>query len=272
MGSVESPRAKATVPTAAKDLLEAVKDGEAPESTDTNLRYAGYASKVKRLLLSAHRYVAYTSELAESMRPVAHPYLVTSGYAVSWLYLAGDVGYEGYKKYHHNQTIRAGLQESTATDKPASSSTAVSTTSTPTSSHIPAIEDYRAVMAQRAVFQSIASMGLPALMIHTIVKHSGRWLRHAKNVKIRTYGPVGVSLSSPLVTCVLIISAWSGHGPRITIHLRRAGRARRRNCLPQRLRVLWRAWSSRAQRHSGGSCTTQYPREEGALDLGCNTA
>ena len=59
--------------------------------------------------------------------------------------------------------------------------------------HVPAIEDFRSVMVQRAVFQSIASMGLPAFTIHSIVRYSGRALKNAKNTTIRTYGPIGVS-------------------------------------------------------------------------------
>ena len=58
--------------------------------------------------------------------------------------------------------------------------------------HVPAIEDFRAVMVQRAVFQSIASMGLPAFTIHSIVRYSGRALKNARNTTIRTYGPIGV--------------------------------------------------------------------------------
>ena len=59
--------------------------------------------------------------------------------------------------------------------------------------HVPLLEDYRSVMAQRAVFQSLASMGLPAFTIHSIVRYSGRALKDAKNTRIRTYGPIGVS-------------------------------------------------------------------------------
>ena len=58
---------------------------------------------------------------------------------------------------------------------------------------VPAIEDYRAVMAQRAVFQGIASMGLPAFTIHSIVRYSGQALKDVKNTRIRSYGPIGVS-------------------------------------------------------------------------------
>ena len=63
------------------------------------------------------------------------------------------------------------------------------------SGYVPIIEDYRSVMLQRAVFQSVASMGLPAFTIHSIVRYSGRALKDAKNVRIRTYGPIGVSVT-----------------------------------------------------------------------------
>ena len=48
-------------------------------------------------------------------------------------------------------------------------------------------------MVQRAVFQSVASMGLPAFTIHSLVRYSGRALKDAKNTTIRTYGPIGAS-------------------------------------------------------------------------------
>lgn len=57
---------------------------------------------------------------------------------------------------------------------------------------IPLIEDYRMVMAKRGVFQSLASMGLPALTIHTLVKHSGRALKSSRSALLRTWGPIGV--------------------------------------------------------------------------------
>lgn len=63
--------------------------------------------------------------------------------------------------------------------------------------HIPLIEDYRMVMAKRAVFQSIASMGLPAFTIHSVVKHSGRLLRNNKSAFVRTWAPIGVSKHVP---------------------------------------------------------------------------
>lgn len=183
-------------------------------------------------MLSAHRYVAYTSDIGESFRPVAHPYLVKGAYAVSWLYLTGDVAHEGYKAYIRNQKVlhpenylepptQISKQETENKDMAATGRAtgvvgqvhqlAQKATSTEgvklggqgsvltggevVAGRIPAIEDYRAVMAQRAVFQGVASMGLPAFTIHSIVRYSGRAMKDMKNKTLRTWGPIGVSTS-----------------------------------------------------------------------------
>ena len=57
------------------------------------------------------------------------------------------------------------------------------------------LEDYRTVVVQRALFQGIASMGLPMLTIHSIVRYAGRAMKDVKNPKLRMWGPVGLGLS-----------------------------------------------------------------------------
>ena len=136
----------------------------APPSTDSNIRYAAYASRIRTALLSAQRYVAYTSDIGESFRPVAHPNVVRTAYGISWAYLIGDVAHEGYKAYCSNQRIlhpnlpREAAQEryndaksdmKTATDEAGVSLEPRKVTP---------LEDYRTVMVQRALFQGIASM------------------------------------------------------------------------------------------------------------------
>ncbi|KAL3441256.1 mitochondrial 18 KDa protein-domain-containing protein [Aspergillus insuetus] len=189
------------------------------DSTDTPYRYAGYANRLRTLLLSAHRYVAYTSDIGESFRPVAHPWLVRSAYGISWTYLIGDVAHEGYKAYLRNRRVLAppceaykdssdlthqqivmgmatGNVAGSLTSSSPSSSGGESETLTPwPSTHIPLIEDYRLIMAKRAVFQSVASMGLPALTIHTVVRYSGRALKGSKTTFMRTWVPIGLGLS-----------------------------------------------------------------------------
>ncbi|KAG8631822.1 hypothetical protein KVT40_000962 [Elsinoe batatas] len=205
--------------TADSDMWSSLYDGTAPETTDTNLRYAGYAARVKTVLLSAHRYVAYTSDIGESFRPVAHPYLVKGAYGVSWAYLLGDVGHEGYKAWVRNQKVLHPEQYSddaagtathsghTVTEKVKGAAEAVKTqlgagnvsledSLVRNPGKVVPLEDYRAVMAQRAIFQGVASMGLPAFTIHSLVKYSGRAMKDVKNVKVRTWGPIGLGLAA----------------------------------------------------------------------------
>ncbi|ORY05815.1 mitochondrial 18 KDa protein-domain-containing protein [Clohesyomyces aquaticus] len=203
-------------------MWEVLYEGKAQESTDSNLRYAAYASRIRTIMMSAHRYVAYTSDIGESFRPIAHPFLVRGAYAVSWLYLTGDVSYEGYKAYLRNQRVlhpelRLGAKEpATDNSTQASLSSTVEklklgagitvkdetgvtggiTGGAVVPGRVPAIEDYRAVMAQRAVFQAVASMGLPAFTIHSIVRYSGRAMKDMKNKTLRTYGPIGLGLAA----------------------------------------------------------------------------
>ena len=156
----------------------------APDSIDTNFRYAAYASRARTILTSAHRYIAYTSDVGESFRPVAYPWLVRGAYGISWAYLIGDVTNEGYKAYRQNQEMLRTPSE--FAHEPTQERHALKTVS------VPLVNDYRAVMAKRAAFQGVASMGLPALTIHAAVKHSGRALKDVRNVKLRTWGPIGV--------------------------------------------------------------------------------
>ena len=91
---------------------------------------------------------------------------------------------EGYKAYSTQYP---------AATTPASEFVAAEASLVP--AHVPARHDYKTVMAERALFQSIASMGLPAFTIHSAVKYSGKYLKDSKNVRLRTWGPIGLGLS-----------------------------------------------------------------------------
>ncbi|KAJ5480881.1 hypothetical protein N7539_006775 [Penicillium diatomitis] len=188
------------------------------DSTESPVRYAAYAQRIRTILLSAHRYVAYTSDIGESFRPVAHPWLVRSAYGISWAYLIGDVSHEGYKAYLRNRRALTppGDAHKDASDIPSeqvirgmatgnirgplSTEEVVSrdkdSFTVPWSeTQISLAEDYRMVMAKRAIFQSIASMGLPAFTIHSVVRYSGRAVKNAKNPMFRTWFPIGLGLA-----------------------------------------------------------------------------
>ncbi|KAM3074758.1 hypothetical protein ACMFMG_008177 [Clarireedia jacksonii] len=185
-----------------ENFYDELYEGHAPQSTESNIRYAAYATRIRTALLSAQRYVAYTSDIGESFRPVAHLNLVRAAYGVSWAYLIGDVAHEGYKAYCMNQEIlHPELPREAIHDRYNDAKTDLKAVVTDAGvplkpRQVTPLEDYRTVMAQRALFQGIASMGLPAFTIHSIVRYSGKYLKNAKNVKIRTWGPIGLGLAA----------------------------------------------------------------------------
>ncbi|TPX14125.1 uncharacterized protein E0L32_000519 [Thyridium curvatum] len=189
-----------------ENFYNEIVEGYAPPSTDSNVRYAAYASRLRTILLSAHRYVAYTSDIGESFRPVAHPYLVRGAYGISWAYILGDVSYEGYKAYWSNrrkldpslqltplQQRAVGLEAADPLPAPGPGDAAQALQQQP--GVVAPLEDWRTVVVQRAIFQSVASMGLPALTIHSVVRYSGRAMKNLKNKTVRTWGPIGLGLA-----------------------------------------------------------------------------
>ncbi|KAF8915865.1 mitochondrial 18 KDa protein-domain-containing protein [Mucidula mucida] len=140
------------------------------DSVDSDIRYLAYGARLRTALRAGSRYIAYTSDVGEAFRPVVPPWVVTAAYGVSWLYLAGDVSYESYKAHRRGPTAveAAYLSEPTRLSL---------------------------VAVQRAAFQSIASMALPAFTIHTAVKQADKAFMNAKNVRVKTWGPTMTGLA-----------------------------------------------------------------------------
>jgi mitochondrial fission process protein 1 len=112
------------------------------------------------------------------------------------------VSHEGYKAYCRNERVRhpelprKASHERYNDAKESPQAVPGDVVMSLKSGVVPPIEDWRTVMVQRAIFQSIASMGLPAFTIHSIVRYSGRALKDVKNVRLRTWGPIGLGLSA----------------------------------------------------------------------------
>ncbi|KAJ4472200.1 mitochondrial 18 KDa protein-domain-containing protein [Lentinula aciculospora] len=140
------------------------------DSTDTELRYMAYGARLRTALRASTRYIAYTSDIGEAFRPVVPPWIVTAAYGISWLYLTGDVGYETYKAHRKEPTA---LEAANFSEPTRLAFTAV----------------------QRATFQSIASMALPALTIHTAVNQAKKAFKNVKNPRLKLWGPTATGLS-----------------------------------------------------------------------------
>ncbi|KAE8179932.1 hypothetical protein CF328_g9325, partial [Tilletia controversa] len=101
----------------ARHPSEGDRDAVQTQLEEGPARALAYAARIRTFLLASSRYVAYTSDIGEAIRPIVTPAVVKAAYAVSWLYLSGDVGYAGYRTW---QTSTAGT--TVATGKSASSS------------------------------------------------------------------------------------------------------------------------------------------------------
>ncbi|OAX39160.1 hypothetical protein K503DRAFT_799876 [Rhizopogon vinicolor AM-OR11-026] len=158
-----------TLTDKAQDEISSLADRNV-DSTDTDLRYMAYGARLRTALRAGTRYIAYTSDVGEAFRPVVPPTIVTACYGISWLYLAGDVSYEAYKTHrrgpsqieavHFSEPTRVGM-----------------------------------VAVKRAVFQSIASMALPAFTIHTAVNQAKKAFTNVQNKRLKTWGPTFTGLA-----------------------------------------------------------------------------
>ncbi|KAK7060248.1 hypothetical protein VNI00_001013 [Paramarasmius palmivorus] len=140
------------------------------DSTDSDIRYAAYGARLRTALRASTRYIAYTSDVGEAFRPVVPPWVVTLAYGISWVYLSGDVAYESYKASRRGPTPfeAANFSETTRISL---------------------------VAVQRATFQSIASMALPAFTIHTAVKQAKKAFVNVKNPRVKMWGPTLTGLA-----------------------------------------------------------------------------
>eukprot|EP00301_Raphidiophrys_heterophryoidea_P017395 c2733_g1_i1.p1 GENE.c2733_g1_i1~~c2733_g1_i1.p1 ORF type:complete len:201 (+),score=34.57 c2733_g1_i1:84-686(+) len=105
---------------------------------DGPLRYAAYFARAKMLAARNVRYLAYTSDLGESFRPVLASRIVTGSYVVAAAYVVGDVGYNTYEEHKRGRPNWVVAR----------------------------------TFGQTLAFQTLASLLLPAVVIHSVVKHS----------------------------------------------------------------------------------------------------
>ena len=67
-------------------------------------RAAAYLTRLRTLVgaisreaAGASRYLAFTSDFGEAVRPVVPPAVVNASYGIAGAYIVGDVAYNGYR-------------------------------------------------------------------------------------------------------------------------------------------------------------------------------
>ncbi|KAH3673641.1 hypothetical protein WICMUC_003544 [Wickerhamomyces mucosus] len=163
--------------------------GNEDNSVDSSVRYAAYARRLRTILQASHRYVAYTSDIGESFRPAVPSQIVSLAYGISWAYILGDVSYEAWKaKLRQEGRYVVGLKPWNAAPpvNPEAKAAAIEAD----------LPDWKLIATERALFQSIASMGLPAFTIHSTVKYATQFAnKNIKNATLRLWGPIALGLS-----------------------------------------------------------------------------
>jgi fission process protein 1 len=161
-----------------KDLTE--------EVLHEDLRYAAYTGAAAR----AFRYLAFTSDFGEALRPVVRKSVVSASYAIAFGYCIADVAHEAYKLdkrgYKTEKNIPMSLTQ---------------------------------CIVERSAFQAVASIAVPFFVIHSTVSITNKIC--AKIGKFQKWGPSIVGLSIiPLLPLYLdhpvehaIESFFNSYGP-----------------------------------------------------------
>ena len=113
-------------------------------------------SDITKTLKALARYLAYMSDVGEAFRPIVHVNAVRSAYGVSWAYVIGDVAADSYDKYYRCEFRGWDLAHTTT---------------------------------KRAMFQTIASMALPAFTIHSVVRYTKRLVFAPRFPQYLRWGP-----------------------------------------------------------------------------------
>lgn len=125
---------------------------------------AGAVSKAKAVAADGARYVAYSSDVGESFRPVLKPWMVNATYGIAGVYVLGDCAH----------AVREKQLGGWGTD------TLVATA------------------VHRFTFHAIVSLAIPALVIHTAVHQSHNLFEHAafaKFPKVVKWGPSAIGMA-----------------------------------------------------------------------------
>ncbi|KAJ3170251.1 hypothetical protein HDU88_008878 [Geranomyces variabilis] len=131
-------------PPAQTSPAQLLENPQQAETTDTPLRFLAYAARFRQLAITGSRYLAYTSDVGEAFRPVVNKRIVNAAYGISFAYVGFDIGLEAWKAKQRG----ADNLELTR------------------------------VVAERSLFQGLASLLLPAVTIHTVVDLTGKALKN----------------------------------------------------------------------------------------------
>lgn len=119
------------------------------------MRYVSSLVRKPQHLMRQLRPTAYASEVGESFRPVVKPWLVNMAYALSIGYVCADTAF-------HTYNVHSTLKKQSLPNDQIVKQTAIN-------------------FGDKAVWHTFASMVLPAVTVHSVVKYSGKTINYGLN-------------------------------------------------------------------------------------------
>ena len=147
-------------------------------------------------------YLAYSSDIGEAFRQVTSACVVKSSYGLAGLYIVADIGYNGYKEYTGQSEATAAPAAATDIQSEGTAAPAVAT-DTAGGDQVQADDETLSVskrvgltVAHATVYQGLASLLIPYLVIHNAVHHSeSKIFSRATSPFFRSWGPSIVALA-----------------------------------------------------------------------------
>lgn len=141
-------------------------ENELQQLENSDARYLAYTARIRTALVAAAknmpRMSAYTSEIGEAGRPILPPWMIKFAYGISWAYVIGDVSLATVAEIEKGSETNIVVRTAT----------------------------------KQALFQSTASMILPAFTVHQTVHWSDRLLKKMQiGGRLGKFGPTGIGLA-----------------------------------------------------------------------------
>ncbi|KAI5305898.1 hypothetical protein KEM56_002945 [Ascosphaera pollenicola] len=196
-----------------REITEAFLDGRGKDTRMTPLRFMAYTSRLQTMAAASEHYWTRAAEAGASTKPLLPRSFLRCAIGLTSIYMVADLTNEGIRAYqknmralappteaYHDATLPAQMQAQHNTNLSALPASPVLEVEGQSAfmpwgaKTVPVKEDWRAVVAERAVFQTLSSLVLPAATLTAVVRHSTKCLSDSGSVIVRRWGPLAIGL------------------------------------------------------------------------------
>lgn len=180
-----------------------------------------YTSRLQTMTGASEHYWTRTAAAGASTKPILPRSFLRCAIGLTGIYMIADLTNEGIRAYHQNMRALAppteAFHDATPLSRPMQAQFNSGLTASSVYSPLPASpvlevenkssfmpwgaktvpvkDDWRAVVAERAVFQTLSSLVLPAAALTAVVRHSTKCLSDSGSMLVRRFGPLAIGLA-----------------------------------------------------------------------------